>query len=170
VTDNNYVLFHDTGNSYATHYSYVADMNTKTIVFKFSGTGHLSSDGMFLVNGSNLYAFSSGTYSKVLTLPYSSVTYEQFLNGTSQVVLQTATSVIVYDCASQTEVASYAISGIGTFTHLDQSSRKLFLVPANYPLKILDLKVGTVRDIYDAVNSLLEGDILFNGSLALKNY
>src|SRR5690606_38956721 len=90
----------------------VIDMNTNTRIFTSNNRkdqGHLSPEGTFLVIGSTVYKYSGATYAFYQSLPYSNIVYRQFINNDpSHLFIATVSSIIIYDCETNTQVFSMA--------------------------------------------------------------
>lgn len=160
ITDNNFLFYLDGGSSY----SYVVDMNTKKLVSKISGITHLSPDGQYLATYTSLYSFSTNTYVKTASIPYTNINFMEFLNkNPSQLLIATTTNLIIYNCATQLEVFSYPFtnSGVTGVHRIDQASNKVFLSSLTSKI-VFDL---TTKTPYTLVKTdyptLLEGDALF---------
>lgn len=156
----------------------VFDYKSKQIMLKvpLQKSAHISSDGMYIVNGSSLYHFDGENFVIHETLPYTNIRYVRFLEGGKKLFTATDSRAVVYDYATKEEVIGYSFTTPeGVYAHLEQSTMN-FAVKINGTMALLDINSGTNKaipvygEIYYRYNYLMAGDYVLtnNGGFGLR--
>jgi hypothetical protein len=172
VSNNNRIVYIEANNVVALNYS------SKQVMLKvpLQKSAHISSDGMYIINGVSLYHYDGANFVLQTTLPYNNVQYVRFLDGSKRVFIATDSRAVIYDYETDAEVVGYSFTTLdGSYAHLEQLSMN-FAVRSTGAITLLNLNTGTTKAIplyegrYNGDYYMVAGDYLFsnNGGFGLR--
>lgn len=172
VSNNDRVVYITAGNVVALNYT------SKQVMLKvpLQKSAHISSDGMYLINGASLYHYDGSNFVLQETVPYNNIQYVRFLEGSKRIFIATDSRAVIYDYETDVEVAGYSfMTSEGVYAHLEQSSMT-FAVRSTGAITLLNLNTGATKaipvygNLYDWDYYTMAGDYLLsnNGGFGLR--
>jgi hypothetical protein len=168
ATNNNFILYHHPAKVI------VLDYAAKKILISVAPAraSHISPDGQYFVNGSNVYKFDGAQFQPDRTLLQTDIRFLHFLPSGDRLFIATSEKAIVYDFVNNTAIVEYDFATNDYSAPAFDDLNMIYIVH-EAGLHVLNINSGEqkVLPVYQPSGAALEGEYLFSTSgFGLKPY